>query len=68
MAATESGPIDNAQFWWAQNVAADRRLCKVVKYDETLGIYRPDIYETISRTISSLDGELRDLSMDIHGT
>jgi hypothetical protein len=68
MVATDSGPTDYAQFWWAQDVPPERRLCKVEMYDETLSIYRPDIYETISRTISSLDRELRDLSLDIHGT
>jgi hypothetical protein len=69
MAATDSVPTDYAQFWWAQNVpAAEHRLCKVEIYDKTLAIYRPDIYETISKTISSLSGELRGLSLDIHGT
>jgi hypothetical protein len=68
MVATYSEPTDYAQFWWARNVPADHRLCRVEKYDRTLVIYRPDIYETISRAISSLDRELRDLSLDIHGT
>lgn len=30
-------------------------------------IYRPDILETISETINAMDGELRELSLDIHG-
>ena len=63
-----SGTRENVQFWWAEGVPADRRLCNVDKYDESLGIYRPDIYDTISRKISSLDQELRSLSLDIHGT
>ena len=66
----ETGPVltDHAQFWWAQNAPTERRLCKVDKYDDSLAIYRPDIYETISRLVSSLNQELRDLSLDIHGT
>jgi hypothetical protein len=64
---TKTGARDHAQFWWAQGVQADRRLCNVDKYDRSLSIYRPDIYDTISRTISSLDQELRSLSLDIHG-
>jgi hypothetical protein len=66
----ETGSVltDHAQFWWAQNAPAERRLCKVDKYDDSLAIYRPDIYETISRSVSSLNQELRDLSLDIHGT
>jgi hypothetical protein len=59
---------DHAQFWWAQNAPAERCLCKVDKYDDSLAIYRPDIYETISRTVSNLSQELRVLSLDIHGT
>ena len=59
---------DHAQFWWAQNAPAERRLCKVDKYDNSLAIYRPDIYETISRTVSNLSQELRVLSLAIHGT
>jgi len=62
-----SVPTDHAQFWWAQNAPAERRLCKVDKYDDSLAIYRPDIYETISRTVSNLSQELRLLSLDIHG-
>ena len=66
----ETGSVltDHAQFWWAQNTPAERRLCKVDKYDDSLAIYRPDIYETISRSVSSLNQELRGLSLDIHGT
>ena len=30
-------------------------------------IYRPDILETIEAKIKELDGELRELSLDIHG-
>jgi hypothetical protein len=30
-------------------------------------VYREDIFETIEQTIKALDGELRELSMDIHG-
>lgn len=30
-------------------------------------IYRPDVLETIEAEIKRLDGELRDLSLDIHG-
>lgn len=63
--ASSSG--DQAQFWWAQNVPAERRLCKVDKYDQSLPIYRPDIYETISKKVSDLNQELRVLSLDIHG-
>lgn len=65
----ETGSVltDHAQFWWAQNAPAERRLCKVDKYDDSLAIYRPDIYETISRSVSSLNQELRNLSLDIHG-
>lgn len=48
--------------------AAERRSCKVDKYDDSLTIYRPEIYETISKNVSSLDQELRLLSLDIHGT
>lgn len=59
---------DDAQFWWAQNVPAERRLCKVDKYDDSLAIYRPDIYRTISKKVTSLDQELRLLSLDIHST
>jgi hypothetical protein len=69
--ATNSGVTDYAQFWWAKNVpaeAAERRSCKVDKYDDSLTIYRPEIYETISKKVSSLDQELRLLSLDIHGT
>ncbi|KAI0249794.1 hypothetical protein BJV78DRAFT_642956 [Lactifluus subvellereus] len=58
---------ESVQFWWAQGVPADRHLCDVDKYDESLGIYRSDIYDTISRKISSLDQELRSLSLDVHG-
>jgi hypothetical protein len=65
--ATDSGISDHARFWWAQNVPAEHHLCKVDKHDDSLDIYRPDIYETVSRTISSLDQELRVLSLDIHG-
>jgi hypothetical protein len=67
---TKTGARDYAQFWWVQGVPADRYLCNVDKYDGSLalGIYRPDIYETISTKISSLDQELRSLSLDIHGT
>jgi hypothetical protein len=57
----------HAQFWWAQGVPVDRHLCNVDKYDGSLNIYRPDIYDTISRKISGLDQELRSLSLDIHG-
>jgi hypothetical protein len=64
----DNGLTDYAQFWWAQNALAERRLCEVDKYDGSLAIYRPDVYETISTTISSLDGELRLLSLDIHST
>ena len=46
---------------------AERRLCKVDKYDDALAIYRPDIYETISKKVSDLNQELRLLSLDIHG-
>jgi len=63
-----SVPADHAQFWWAQNAPAERRLCNVDKYDDSLAIYRPDIYETISRIVSNLSQELRVLSLDIHGT
>jgi hypothetical protein len=63
-----SAAREYAQFWFAQGVPADRHLCNVDKYDESLDIYRPDIYDTISRKISSLDQELRSLSLDIHGT
>jgi hypothetical protein len=66
--ATSPGVTDHAQFWWAQNVPAESRLCKVDKYDDSLAIYRPDIYETVSRKVSSLDQELRLLSLDIHST
>jgi hypothetical protein len=66
--ATDSGVKDNAQFWWAQNVPAGHQFCTVDKYDDTLVIYRPDIYETISREVSTLDAELRSLSIDIHST
>ncbi|KAF8500161.1 aminoacylase 1-like protein 2 [Russula emetica] len=59
--------MDHAQFWWAQNVPAERRLCNVDKYDVSLAIYRPDIYETISKKVSDLNQELRLLSLDIHG-
>jgi hypothetical protein len=65
--ATDSGISDHARFWWAQNVPAEHRLCKVDKHDDSLDIYRPDIYETISRIVSGLDQELRVLSLDIHG-
>lgn len=64
---TSSGVTDHAQFWWAQNVPAERRICKVDRYDDSLPIYRPDIYETISKKVSSLNQELRLLSLDIHG-
>jgi amidohydrolase len=64
--ASGSGVTDHAQFWWAQNVPAEHLLCKVDKYDESLAIYRPDFYETISKEVSSLDQELRSLSLDIH--
>ena len=47
---------------------AEHNPCKVDKRDDSLDIYRPDIYETISRNISGLDQELRVLSLDIHGT
>jgi hypothetical protein len=30
-------------------------------------IYRPDILDHIEATIKELDGELRELSLDIHG-
>lgn len=30
-------------------------------------IYRPDVFEIIERTVQGLDGELRELSLDIHG-
>jgi hypothetical protein len=63
-----SVPTSHAQFWWAQNAPAERHLCKVDEYDASLASYRPDIYETISRTVSNLDRELRLLSLDIHGT
>jgi hypothetical protein len=66
--ASGSGVTDHAQFWWAQNVPAEHLLCKVDKYDESLAIYRPDFYETISKEVSSLDQELRSLSLDIHST
>ena len=46
--------------------ATERRLCKVDKYDDSLAIYRPDIYETISKKVSDLNQELRLLSLDIH--
>lgn len=64
---SSSEVVDHAQFWWAQNVPAERRLCKVDKYDDALAIYRPDIYETISKKVSDLNQELRLLSLDIHG-
>ncbi len=64
--ATSSGVTDHAQFWLARNVPAEHRLCKVDKYDDSLVIYRPDIYETISKKVSSLNQELRLLSLDIH--
>jgi len=47
-------------------VPAERQFCTVDKYDDTLAIYRPDIYETISREVANLDQELRSLSIDIH--
>ncbi len=58
----------HAQFWWTENASADSHLCNVDVYDESLDIYRPDIYNTISETISNLDHELRLLSLDIHST
>lgn len=58
--------MNHAQFWWAQNVPVERRLCKVDKHDDSLAIYRPDVYETISKKVSSLNQELRLLSLDIH--
>ena len=64
--ASGSEVMDHAQFWWAQNVPGERRLCKVDKYDDSLAIYRPDIYETISKKVSELNQELRLLSLDIH--
>jgi len=64
---TDSVLTDHAQFWWAQNAPGERHLCKVDKYDDSLAIYRPDIYETISRSVSSVNQELRVLSLDIHG-
>ncbi len=64
----ESGTKGHAQFWWAENVSTDRRPCNVDVYDGSLDIYRPDIYKTISETISNLDHELRLLSLDIHST
>jgi hypothetical protein len=65
--ASNSEVMDHAQFWWKQNVLAERRLCKVDKHDDSLAIYRPDVYETISKKVSGLDQELRLLSLDIHG-
>ncbi|KAI0305373.1 hypothetical protein B0F90DRAFT_1809121 [Multifurca ochricompacta] len=57
--ATDSGVEGHAQFWWARNTPGDR--------DESLDIYRPDIYETVSKELSGLDQELRSLSLAIHG-
>jgi hypothetical protein len=57
-----------AQFWWAENVPADRYPCNVDACDASVDIFRPDIYNTISETISNLDHDLRLLSLDIHGT
>ncbi len=67
MIETDPAATDYSQFWWAKNVPAERHLCKVDNYDDSLAIYRPDIYETISRTVTGLDRELRLLSLDIHG-
>lgn len=64
--SAESGTQGQAQFWWAENVSADRSPCNVDIYDASLDIFRPDIYKTISKTISDLDHELRLLSLDIH--
>ena len=47
---------------------ADRYPCNVDAYDASVEIFRPDIYKTISETISNLDHELRLLSLDIHST
>ncbi|KAH8998052.1 aminoacylase 1-like protein 2 [Lactarius akahatsu] len=62
----ESGTEGHAQFWWAENVSADHHACNVDVYDASLDVYRPDIYKTISETISGIDHELRLLSLDIH--
>lgn len=61
-----SGTQGHAKFWWADNVSADRYPCIVDAYDASLDIFRPDIYKTISETISNLDHELHLLSLDIH--
>jgi hypothetical protein len=63
-----SGTQGHAKFWWADNVSADRYPCIVDAYDASLDIFRPDIYKTISETISNLDHELHLLSLDIHST
>ncbi|KAI0267265.1 hypothetical protein BC834DRAFT_870482 [Gloeopeniophorella convolvens] len=63
------GTIANgtAPFWRAYTASEEPpQMCTVDQYDETLNIYRPDIYESISSEISSLDQELRSLSLDIH--
>ena len=64
--SAESGTQGQAQFWWAENESADRYPCDVDAYDASLDIFRPDVYKTISETISNLDHELRRLSLDIH--
>lgn len=55
-----------AQFWWAENASPDHHPCNVDVHDASLDIFRPDIYKTISDTISNLDYELRLLSLEIH--
>lgn len=35
---------------------------------DTENIFRPDILKSLERTITDMDNELRELSLDIHGS
>ncbi|RDB23724.1 Peptidase M20 domain-containing protein 2 [Hypsizygus marmoreus] len=56
-ATQNSGPV------WSPD---DKAKPTPSRPDGASGIYRPDILEHIEATIKELDGELRDLSLDIH--
>ena len=58
-----------AEFWHPKGTAAAAapQSFPVEGVDEGLAFYRPEVLDTIAREIDAIGGELRALSLDIHG-
>ncbi|KAI0050285.1 hypothetical protein FA95DRAFT_1487564 [Auriscalpium vulgare] len=57
----------SAEFWRASGAPPDPQTYQVDGRDETLPVYKPEVFATIETEIRTLDAELRSLSLDIHG-